>query len=274
MSPWQTLRELARKAGLAEWPDLVGSYVLGAGQVVVTPGVEDEEDLPDRYPFALLNLGQQLEDEDDPDLFRQEFNLVLAQAVEGDPFGQASIVGAGSAESDRANYSAGRGILEIERPVLLAMRALTGADGLPIQVVHQSAVGPAKERENRNVVWRQYILSAFCTRQDEYPAPSNLVGNPGGAGEAVLSWTLPPDRFDRYRIRVRRAVGSTPPASATDGNEVVVAAAATGVTVTGLAAGVHSFAIFESYDEANSPASADQRHSSQVDGTTKSVTVT
>lgn len=94
-------------------------------------------------------------------------------------------------------------------------------------------------------------------------------------GDATLAWRVPPDRFDRFRVRLRRAAGATAPATSTDGTNVAIADLATGVTDSP-GAGEFSYALFGQYDETQgkdrggTPATA-ERDSVSV---TRTVTVT
>ena len=76
-----------------------------------------------------------------------------------------------------------------------------------------------------------------------------------------LTWANPPSRYDLRRVRLRRAAGSTPPASISAGSEVTLAADLSTSVVDAVAAGTYSYTLFGCYDETNSPPSADQRFS-------------
>lgn len=268
-SPWQTIRQLRQIIATATWPDGSGARVIGDNAARITA---DAEMAPDRLPFALLNVGQQTADADDPGLVDQEFTLVLAVAVPGHDLGEHGVIGGPSAETDRWGFSTNRGLLEVEGPVLSAVQRLNGADGVPIEVRSVSAAAVGKMDRDKSVVWRTYSLAARCTRADEYPAPRNLVAT-GGSGQIVLTWDLPPSRFDLSAIVVRYASGATAPASVSAGTPVTLGSdLATGVTITGLAAGTYSVAVFAKYQDTNA---ADLRYSDQETGSTRlSVTVT
>lgn len=78
----------------------------------------------------------------------------------------------------------------------------------------------------------------------------------------TLSWTNPSGRFDLHRIIMRRAAGSTAPATVTDGTGVTLGSdLATSVADTGLAAGTYSYSAFAGYDEINSPPSSSAKFS-------------
>lgn len=272
-SPLQVIKQIRYLLRTATWSESPAQVVLGTS-VYVTQGWDDEADNPVRLPFAIVSLGQQTPDPHDPHLLTQEIILVTAASVHGDPLGEHSLIGGPGASTGRWGKSDGRGLMDLETTLLTSIGRMTGADGTPILVTHGSAPAPEKMGEDVHLVHRQYVLTVVCTRQDEYPAPQNLVVNVSVAGQATLTWDLPPARFDRYAMKVRRASGATAPTSETAGTDVPVGASDTSVTVTGLSAGTHSFALFMGYDDlAATPATA-HHYSSQVTGSYRSGVVT
>lgn len=258
-SPWQTIRELRATIANVAWPDGTGAKVVGDAGCYITAGVDKA---PDRLPFALLNVGQQTADDDDPGLVSQDFNLVIAVSVPGHNLGEYHLIGGASAEADRWGFSTGRGLLEVETALLAAIQNMTGADGTPIHVRYGSAAAVQELDGDRSVVVRTYTVTAMCTRVDEYPAPRNVVAT-GGSGSIVMTWDLPPSRFDLSSIVVRYASGATPPASSSAGTGATLASdLATGVTIT-LAAGTWSVAVFARYVDTNA---SDVRYSEQEIG--------
>lgn len=273
MSPLQVIKQIRYLLRTATWSESPAQVVLGTS-VYVTQGWDDEADNPVRLPFAVLALGPQTADQHDPHLLTQEIILVTATSVHGDPLGEHSLIGGPGATTGRWGKSEGRGLLDLETALLTSIGRMTGADGCPILVTHGSAPAPEKMGEDVHLVHRQYVLQVVCTRQDEYPAPQNLVVNVTTPGQATLTWDLPPARFDRYAMVVNRASGSTAPTSPTAGTAVVVGASDTSVVVSGLSAGVHSFAVWMSYDDVASPPATAHHYSSQVTGSSRSGTVT
>lgn len=113
------------------------------------------------------------------------------------------------------------------------------------------------------------------TTARSYHTAYRFKATASGGGAVALSWSLPPDRFDRLRVIVRRsAAGGSAPTSPTDGTAVTVTGGnlGTSATVTGLTAGqAYAFSIFVAYDETNSPPTTEEVYSAAV---TASVTVT
>lgn len=125
---------------------------------------------------------------------------------------------------------------------------------------------------------KQYVVGDFDVlvtnaRIARFYHPPRLFKATGGGGQVSLTWALPPDRFDRLKVVLRRASGATAPTSATDGTGVTLSGdLATSVTDSGLSAGTYSYAIFGGYDETNSTPTTVDNYSSAV--TFTSVTVT
>jgi hypothetical protein len=229
----------------------------------ITPEIADEQMLPGRVPFALLNLGDAREDPVDHELMTQDIYLVLATSVTGHDLGQHSITGGAGRETGK---SRGRGLLEIQKPVLQNLGKLTGADDTVARIAPGSA-GGMKWRDGAHLAWRQFTISTLCTLEDEWPAPRELT-----ASGNVLSWTLPPSRFDLDSIVLRYAAGATAPTSETGGTGITLGSdLATTVDVSGIPATPTSFALFAKYVDTNAN---DAKHSAQETGSYRvSVTV-
>lgn len=281
MNAFQHAYEMAYALGAATWVDSPSEYVFGrrsgvpgsGGAVIVTDGPTADALKDLRTPFALITIGNSRPDEEHPDLLDTEFEVVVVQQVEGDPLGERILVGGPRPSAGGQGSSRGRGILEIEERVLATCSRLTGADGSPMALAFMGSPPSQRIDTGYMVGARKYGFRAACTRQAEYPAPTNLVATAAGGGAVTLTWTLPAARWDRRLVILRRAAGSTAPASATAGTGVTLSGA-TAVTVsdTGLTPGTYSYAVFEAYTETG--AAANERFSSQVTGTTRTVVAT
>jgi hypothetical protein len=146
------------------------------------------------------------------------------------------------------NTSLGRGLLEVDERVLNAVAKLTDANGITLQHSHSGAAASQLDAENRYIIQRDYYFEGVVTQQRTYPAPRFLIGT-AGIGSVTLSWTLPPDRFDRLRIVVRRAAGTTAPTSPTAGTGVTLSGDLATTVINSAAAGTYSYAVFAAYDE-------------------------
>lgn len=260
-SPRQTILQIRKIIQDATWPGGPTDAIVGK-TAYITSGVEEDSQLPARLPFVLLNVSDGVADSDDPGLIQQEFVMVLVTAVGGHDLNEHSLVGG---PGRAPGVGSGRGLLEIEEALLPEVQSLTGADGTPILVSHGTSPGPQRLGD-RPVVMKNYMLSCWCSRADEFPAPSRLVAT-GGSGQIALTWDLPPSRYDLDSVILRYASGATAPASVTAGTGVsLVGAKPTSHTITGLAADDYSLAVFAKYVDQNEDCA---EYSEQVTGTTR-----
>lgn len=249
MNAFQTARQIQYLLLRATWPDSPGEYVFGQaadgvdGAVRVTDGPTEKAIGELRPPFALVFINGREHDTEEPDLYDQDFDLILVQTVLGDPFAERGLVGANRGSSG-AGGSDGRGILELEERVLASVARLTGANGAPAVVVGTSAA-PAAQVNGADLVYsRKYTVRARCTRAAYFAPPLYL-----SYAAATVSWTLPPTRWDLKRIVLRYNTGSTPPTGPTDGTGVTLASdLATSVA----GASGRAYAVFAAYDETGS----------------------
>lgn len=238
-SPAQMLRQLKATVGAAVWPDGSGSVVVGRG-VYATAGI-DAEDLPARFPFVMLSLGTPRPDPHDPTLIDQEFIMDPVVLVEGDEFGEAALIGGSRAAVGK---SAGRGLSEIESPLLLSVALVLGADGFPIQLRYSGAPAVAM-LEDRMILHRPHVLGGMCTVGPEWEPVRNLVATQGAAGHATLTWKNPSQHYSYRRTILVRKAGATPPASVTDGTQVYLGTLETFDDACG--AGTFSWQAFAAY---------------------------
>lgn len=244
MNRWQVARQLRYLLNKRKWEgNGANELVLGA-RVTAGPTEAGYDDL--RLPFAfILPVGGPADDEE-PGLWQESFLFTLVAGVEGDEMGEESLIGA--ARSRAQASSAGRGLFELEEELFAALNVLTTQFGIEKQARHRRTVKPTLDQKLGYVAGAEYEYDIWVTAKRFYHPVTNLVGTAIGGGQAQLSWTLPPDRFDRRQIIVRRAAGSTPPASPTAGSAVAIAELATGVT-DNPGAGTFSYAVFAAYLE-------------------------
>lgn len=260
-------RYLAR---LAAWPSGTTSVVVGSS-AYATAGPLTEARLG-RQPWLAVNLGQTSADPEVPSLVDTEILATLGVCVQGDVMGEQALVG--GPRSGGIGSSQGRGILEIEAPLLAAVGAMTGADGLPIVCSFASSPHPSPydEQAGPSYILKEYAFKIRCTTTDEYPAPHEFTAT-GGAGSATLAWTLPAARFDRRQIVLVYAAGATPPTSASGGTPITLATDLATSKTAVLAAGTYSFALFCGYNPTG--AASNENYSAQDVGSYRaSVVVT
>ena len=149
-------------------------------------------------------------------------------------------------------------------------------DGVGTQPRARGATLAQLDDQSNYIAWREYQFEAIVTADRFYHPPITLAGTPS-AGQVAFTWTNPPDRWDRYRVRLVRKSGSSAPTSIGDGTEVTLGSnLPTSFTNSGLAAGTYSYSLFSSYDETNTlaanAAAADDRTSDPVSVTALVVT--
>lgn len=240
MNSAQTLKQVRKIIRAVRWPD--GSAELVVGQnVFITEGATSEQDVPSVGHFVFVTAGPAASDPKIPGVVAMDVVVSIFASVMGDPLGQASIVGGVRLDTGK---TAGRGVLELESPILTALQSLTGADGLPVVFSLVSGT-PQTQLGNRTVAQRTWTARVLCSVEPEYEAPRNLVTAAGASGHAVLTWKNPSARFDFRRAILVRKVGTTSPASVTDGTQVYVGTAETYDDACGT--GQFSWTVFAAY---------------------------
>ncbi len=251
-------RQMKHLALAQAWPDSPSQRVFGSGAVRIS---NDRKGAGDnlRVPYLLIYPGNADLDEEAPGIGLHRFDLLLVCSVEGDEIGGRALEGGPRTAGQGSSF--GRGLLEVEEPMMLAFENLTGADGARGAVVPATAVAVEQDKGTTlALAWRRYTLNAWCTRARHYEPPTSFVATKSGAN-VNMTWALPPTRWDfhaanspytgvsaRGGIVIRKAAGSTAPTSATDGSAVTVSAFATSVSDTPASFPV-SYAIFAGYDE-------------------------
>lgn len=274
MNIWQTLKQLEYLIRLRTWGGSGGTVF---PSVRATSGILEDALRTERVPMVLIAPMEATTDpngKSDDGLIEQRVELTLIMMAPGDALGQKAMLG-GNRNVTSAygqTVSEGRGLLECETELLAAVKSLNNLSGVRIKLESVSASGGELDQTTKYTCFRKYQFRLMCSDVAFYHPAHDLVATPLGGGSCSLSWKVPPARWDRYRVILRRAVGATPPASITDGTGVTLSGdLATGVT-DAPGAGTFSYALFGTYDEVNAAASQDQRVSDAV--TRASVVVT
>ena len=257
MNTWQVLKQLKNTLENATWADGLTEPVFGS--VLVAAAVPEKGFGQLRWPIAQLIPDAAEADEEEPELLIQGIVLRIIQRVENDGWGETVILG--GARSSGQGSSFGRGVMELEEEALRSIGALSRLGGIQIRERWRLAVAVSEIERLGTVALREIGLKAWTTSIRSYPAPSRLTGAVPGGGVVNLTWSLPATRYDTYALTLRRAAGSTAPATAASGTGVAVGAAASSVSDTP-GAGTFSYALFMGYDEINSPTSSSDRFSS------------
>lgn len=269
INTWQVLRQIKFLLQQRAW---TGSAVRVFGQQSVIVTVAPDEQAVARLvpPIVMLRpLDASVDPQhgEEPDLIHQTVGVRLVVVVPGDALGENALIGANRVgQTD----SRGRGLLEVEEELFAAIELLNGIDGVKIQNrATGAALATIEEGTGNYICYRDYQFLAVVTADRFYHPASRLAASTPGGGAVSLTWLLPPARYDRFRVILRRAAGSTPPSSPTGGTGVVLSGDLAISVVDTPGAGTFSYALFGSYDETNSPASVEQRYSAAV---TKTVT--
>lgn len=263
MTPWQVLKQIDYLLGAEAWDESPTEKVFAA--VKMTPGLSPEAQVELRAPFVLLNVEDAEMDEDEPRQMLQRFSAMLVVSSGQDAIGEAALVG-GSRGGGQGS-SKGRGILEIEEKLIDTIAKLDQTSGVRLRLLAKGAVAAAVTDEGEYFASRTYTFEGICTVERHYHPALRFAATVAGPNVS-LSWVLPPDRWDRKRMVLRRASGSTPPASATAGTGVTLSGdLATSVT-DAPGSGTWSYALFAGYDETSS--GSPERYSASA---TKTVTV-
>lgn len=258
MNTWQVCRQLAYLLRSAAWPS-GGERVFG--DVVVTQAPVEALLGKLRPPAALIRVGGAVSDDDVPSLLTEELEVALVASSVGDEKGQAALLGA--ARSSGQTSSKGRGLLELEEELFRAAAILGGASGVRLNLTAKTG-GQALLDGTTLAASRGYAFRARTSAYRSYPAPTLLVATPTGSGNVSLTWSVPPARYDRLNVVLRRAAGSTAPTSVSDGTGVTLASALATSVTDSPGAGTFSYALFAGYDETSATPTTADRHSSSV----------
>lgn len=255
MNSYQAAKQLRHLIRAITWNDSAAK-VFAPNAVLVSLGPANTEILRNLgIPAAMIvpgNGSSDPEGREEPGLIQTDFVLTLVNVHHGDATGEAVLIGANASDIDSGN---GRGLLEIEEQVISALEALTSKDGMTIQVYNFGATqgGPVEGADGAHAALRTYTLRALTTLTRSYDAATGFAAVDAGGGDADLTWSLPPSRFDYRRVIVRRAAGSTAPATATSGTGVTLGGSPDGVAAVSVTdsptAGTWSYSLWVAYDD-------------------------
>lgn len=257
MNAWQCLRQLRSILRAAVWPDGTGEVVF-SNRVHVTAGPPEGVIPSIGYPFCLLAPGSADEDEDEAFVEVTGIRALLVVRGAGDAYGETALMG--GPRSGGQGSSKGRGLLEVEEALRDAVAKLSGPNGVNLRVTGRSAP-VAQTIGSDYVVSREYSLEAVLTVDRTYPPATSFLASDATGGNASLTWALPPSRYDRVGVVLRRAAGTTAPASATAGTGVALSSALATSKTDNPGAGTFSYALFAGYDEVSATPATPDRYS-------------
>lgn len=267
MNRAQVCRQVQAILRAVAWPD--SELAFASKSVMVTLGIPERVVVEPRLPLALIRPGAETIDPDmaeQPGIVRIEVAVTLVVANQQDQYGEVALLG-----SNRDTGSTGRGLLELETLVKTALLQKGPESGLPIVFRGSTTSEPIQHPGLGYIAIGTYKFEAIGTVALSYQRPNGLAAT-GGAGQVALSWNAS-QRFDFRRFILRRAAGSTAPATSSSGTGVTLGgspdgASATSVTDTGLSAGTYSYSLFAVYDDTDSSTDAATSPARSVTGIT------
>jgi hypothetical protein len=281
MNEWQTVRQIQyllenRKWGGASGADLV--FARKAVYITQAPEVQVIKD--SSMPMATIMVGNATTDAEHSELdsvVRGSVDVAIFQTQLGDNIGEQALVGANRLGG--ATSSKGRGLLEIQAEVYSAVSDLQTNGGIRVRFNSASKPIPEKTDDDFYTVWRIVRYEATMTEASFYHPVTNFTATDATGGDATLSMKLPPDRYDKLSIIIRRASGSTAPTTVTGGTGVthsITWDADTSLTTVSTTddpgAGTWSYSVFATYNESE-PASGTDVEASAI-ATREGVVVT
>lgn len=245
MNIWQVTRQLEYLIRARYWED--DSNNEKVIRVIPTAGPTSEALKGFRPPFVLITPLGGPADPEEPDLWDETIRLVIVAGVEGDSLGKMSLLG-GVRASGQAS-SQGRGLLELQEEVLAAVKLLATSTGLTIQGRNAQGGEASNDEEFGYITSRVLLYSVRCTGFRYYHPADLFTAEDATGGNCDLSWSLPPDRFDRRKVMLRRAAGATAPATIADGTEVALSGDLATSKTDDPGAGTFSYSLFAGYLE-------------------------
>ena len=246
MNIWQVAQQLKYILGKRKWADNpVNELVFGSVKVVFSPAEVLIQEL--RVPTLFIIIQSADTDSEEPNLITQNIDLKLVNMVRGDNVGEDVVMGSNRSSTK----SDGRGLLEIEEELLDVVSKLNELYGIKIIERFQSSGVIDEMYESGYTISRTYSLKVYCINNRTYGPAMRLMAPSGSAKKVQLTWKNPADRFDRKQLMIRRANGTTPPPTISDGVQVL--STITMVELyedSGLTTGQkYSYSLFVGYDE-------------------------
>lgn len=269
MNEWQLLKQIRHLLRDIAWADGTGSKVF-RDSVIVSSGGDPEAIASLSLPAAMIRPGGSQADAahgDNPTSLQVEFTVRIFQKSAGDRVGEHVLLGVKQPGVTSGN-SAGKGLFQIEELVYSALSDLHQKNGVDIIVQGASSVESQMIEGSVAVAARDLVFTSLVTTSRTYPKPPRLLASPGPS-TVSFAWALPPSRFDFLKMKLRSAIGGTPPSSHIDGSEVTITnpATDTSTSFTGSPSTEYSFSLFALYDDERETPSDELRSSSGVERT-------
>jgi hypothetical protein len=247
MNAWQAIRQVQSRILALKWSTKPSDSVVDACVIHDNPIPWNELIAQMTSPFVVLVPGDDRPDVEQPELRVATIQVNVVVTHEGGYYREPVIVG--DHRSGGYGSSKGRGLLELCREIEVSLQYVGPASGFDQQ---GEFYGFASAQKIEGVIGatRKYgTFSAHVTTHDYYPPPSRIAAVNAGGGATTVSWSLPYQRFDLYKIVLRRASGSTPPPTVSDGTGVTLATDLATSVLDTPGAGTWSYSVFAGYDE-------------------------
>ena len=249
MNTWQVMKQVSFTLDARRWgSSLLRLFHQNSIQITAGDDVARKLGLVS-FPMALIVPRSSQADprfDAEPGLERQEFEVIVGQMA-FDTAGDKVLMRANP--PDALNGSAGRGLMELRGEVSDTLKYLGRDNGMDIQSRGMGAAQVVR-RDDQYIAAVSLRFAAWVTTVKAYPPVEIFRVTDDGGGDALIEWKNPGDRFDRLKLTLRRASGSTPPATPTAGDAVTVPAFPESL-VDSVGAGTFSYSMFVWYDDEN-----------------------
>lgn len=242
MNARQFLRQMKTLLLAEEWGSS-GNVVFPSGSVLVSAAPNEIAMKVLRPPWCLLRCGSFRADANDPTYGEQDFEAIVATSVPGDALGEAALLGA----NRQTDKSEGAGLLRIEEKVYSVLSRLSESSGIIVTLAASGAVQASQLAGNAYETVRGYRFSGWIGTAPSFPAPTQFEATVSGT--VSLSWVVPPSRYDRDKVTLRRIAGSTPVTSPTAGTGVTLSGDLATSVVDSPGSGTWSYSLFGEYDD-------------------------
>jgi hypothetical protein len=238
MNPWQMAQQIKHRLSTVKWGAGEQSRVFGARGVRVIADVPTAEQMPAAFPWAMVMPGAGTPDDTSPDIITQQFSVIIAVLVLGDPMGEYAILGGPVAS---LTQSGNRGLAEVSERARYAVEDLTGFDGAGIHV-SSIQIGAPEVIGGAHVAMERTTLEAICSSRLYYAPPQQIAWDSG-----TWTWegTNCSSRWDFLEFRLYKKSGSSKSLYPGDGDLVYNGTAAT--TDADQVVG-NTYTVFASYD--------------------------
>jgi len=214
MNPIQMAQQIKSKIQAITWPSGSANLVFGDRGVKVITGPPTDSQVPAAWPWCMVMVDSGEGDEEHPELYLQDFNILTGVMVTGDPMGEFSAIGSSIGD---VGTSAGHGLGEVQARARAAIENMNGSDGAQILLGVPSIGGFEPWSRGRHLSMGSQSAQALCTSQPYYAPPQNLRQN-----GTVWTWegAMCQDRFDFLQYRMVEKAGTSPSSTPSDGTVI------------------------------------------------------